>query len=309
MEKNKMEVVVKIFKKIFFIGFISILCFVLTGCTNKEEIKSVEKIDDTSNIKLENIDKNDDDENNENKISQEDKNLSEHKNNGNSNDKINQTDNNIKQEEETEIKNTENNLGEVVKVTATEIDLDMHFIIVNGFDRNGNIIWTYETQREVSPQWSSIEYFGDHDGIVYLNELGTLKMLDFQTGKVLYTNSEYQGGPSINRIDGDGNIYLYAMTGDMFFVSDKKGNTIKKIQLAKYDDGTGLAWPFTDPVMDFMYDENTGDWENIQIKFTTVLDEEQGEKIKSTEYTKLLVINIKNYNVELKILDTKVVYY
>lgn len=119
--------------------------------------------------------------------------------------------------------------------------------IVKGLDSNNNVIWTYETKEVYVAQYENLEYFGENNKKVYLNEEGTIIALDKNTGKVLWKNDEYKASGSIYTFDKDGILYLAAPTSPSLFAVDKNGKTFVRISEI---DPEYLYWPSEIKIID-----------------------------------------------------------
>lgn len=153
---------------------------------------------------------------------------------------INVGNNNKSNSVATEVQKPEEN--KVAKITHEYKHLEdtKHYLIVKGLDKDGNEVWTYETDRDYVPQWETIEYFDEHDGIIYLNELGTIVALSKETGKIIWKNAEYRGSGSQFTFDKDGYLYLAGYVSPRLFVVSPDGKTVAKIAYGEELDE--LSW-------------------------------------------------------------------
>jgi len=296
-------------------GAIGILYPYLVSNNRENEIISVNKPNEIANLELKNTISNTITNEEEIKQKEEETKLNDEKEQmkESENKQNNNTLNNKEQNKDTNdsISSNKTNISKkVVRVTCTEINTSMYYLILNGVDVDGNIVWKYETIKEAAPQLPTIEYLGDYDHeIVYVNEQGTIKVLDFQTGKVLYNNKEYGSGKSASTIGPNGEIYLYGLTDDIFFVVDKKGKTLREVKVKQQYSETGLSlldggYSLNgDPVMEVNYEN--GKFKNIVITYKCENYQEINGQGILTVYSREMTIDSNN-KVEIKDLDKKV---
>lgn len=258
-------------KILVYVGMLGVLGFCLTGCNAKEgEVKSVEKQNEVASIKLES----NNEVSNNTSIKQEEKQV-----------------NNIvsSNENEGQVKESYVTSCEVVNVTHTEINTDVRYIVVSGYDKDGNVVWEYKTQKESPvPQFTTIEYIGAFNNeIVYINELGVIKGLDYKTGKVLFSNSEYKTGSSLNDIDLDGNLYLYGLENNVLFILNKNGKTVKRFEVKNNISNSDLPNAMNGGEMELLYENDKA--KEIKIAY---------EGVSSSN--KILSINLSSYKVLIK---------
>ncbi len=99
--------------------------------------------------------------------------------------------------------------------------------------------WSYETIKCELGECSRIEELGSPDGMVYLNEGGTIVALETATGNILWANTDYQGSGSICNVDEKGYVYLASYNGPALMIIDSNGNTIHRAD--SYGD---YFWPY-----------------------------------------------------------------
>ncbi len=99
--------------------------------------------------------------------------------------------------------------------------------------------WSYETIKCELGECSQIEELGSPDGMVYLNEGGTIVALETATGNILWANTDYQGGGTICNVDEKGYVYLASHDGPALMIIDSNGNTVHRAD--SYGD---YFWPY-----------------------------------------------------------------
>ncbi|MBP3597486.1 MAG: hypothetical protein J6J60_08875 [Clostridia bacterium] len=244
-------------KSLILVGLLIVLMICLTGCGTKEIIiKNVEKDEEIAKIELnvnkdalkEELKENEDAskeelKENEDALKEEakaNKDILKEELNNSTDSNIVKEKNFIQEENNKNVTNEKFSEKEVVRVDFSDISAESRYLIIYGYDKNANIVWQYKTPVEVSvPQFTNLEYIGEYDHeLVYLNEFGTIKALDFQTGEVLFSNNEYQDGESRSLIDANGDLYLCGTykSEDFVFIMNKEGKTVKKIDVSKYID-------------------------------------------------------------------------
>lgn len=265
-------------KSLILVGLLIVLMICLTGCGTKEIIiKNVDKDEEIAKIEL-NV--------NEAALKGELDNVSD-----SNNAKIN----NSNSEENEFIINENSSNNEVVKVDCVDIYAEERYLIIYGYDKNANIVWQYKTPIESPvPQFTNLEYIGTYEyELVYVNEFGTIKALDFQTGEVLFSNNEYQDGQSVSHIDLNGNLYLYGSykLEDVVFIMDKEGKNIKKIDISKYVDEKKVPYAVDLVRMDTLC---SGE-EAIELHITY-----EGYTEENIDEETILIMDLDTYECEVK---------
>ena len=134
-------------------------------------------------------------------------------------------------------------------VMAVSIDLQIvsntenasHRGIVYGYDADGNLLWTYETEEIMIGQLDNIQDIITTDyGYIFLAE-GNIVCLDLYTGKELWVNHDFQGASLNWTIDYEGKyIYMCGYFGPALFVMDlASGETVNRIN----PEDDGYYWP------------------------------------------------------------------
>ncbi len=240
-------------KIINLVGIITILIVMLTGCGNNE-VKTYDK-EAQINTNLSNL-------SGENQSSNEN---TEDVNNASDNKQntIDSSKNDTIQENTKDSNETNNTQQNTTKDTKTKGSVDSvkfqlgHiegniYGMLHAYDKDGNEVWKYTTQNYLEAQYENVEYLdrSKAENRVYINENGTIIVLDKQTGKIIWKNSDFGGSGSVYIFDTNDNLYIAGSDGPDLCVIDKNGKTIKKIQSFNSE----YIWPNK---MEF--DRDTGD--------------------------------------------------
>ena len=127
-----------------------------------------------------------------------------------------------------------------IKTEIISAENASHYMTVTGVNKNSKEIWNYKTDKVFVDQNDNLEYFKTRNNIVYLNVNGMIIALDKQTGKELWTNTEYRGSGSKYTIDEDNNLYLTSSFSPILFIVNEEGFTIRNIRTLNIDE---LSWP------------------------------------------------------------------
>ncbi len=241
--------------KTIIIGGISILSLIgMSGCSldNANEVKVFDKQNNviSSNTEVDSNKNNtsttnteeDSNKNNTNTTNTEEgsnKNLVASNNGQSSNEKNGVGENNIDKSNNGDNKGNNTNTTEtkVVDVSFNLVQEEYTYAIIWGYNKNGDVVWKYQTQKDEAAQFDNARYFGTRGNNVYITDLGRLKILDLQTGKEKATSENKPGDKSAfftaKEIFGDedyGDNNLYLANEDALYIVDTKGN-IKEIKL------------------------------------------------------------------------------
>ena len=136
--------------------------------------------------------------------------------------------------------NTEENSKKVVKVTSKDGKNTEkgYTLIFYGKDENNKTVWKYETKMGVHTELTTIEKLKVTDDRVYINENGTITVLNKETGKVIWQNNEYNGASSSFCFDENETLYIAGYYGPDLFIVNKNGKTIKTLEF-----GNKYMWP------------------------------------------------------------------
>jgi len=119
-------------------------------------------------------------------------------------------------------------------------------------DENGNIIWTYTTQSDVAGQLQTLGTLKETTDKIYINDKGTIVVLNKETGKVIWKNENHKNTKGLytaNFFDNSENIYLYSNANpNSLIIIDKNGKTKKTITHPNMNDYCleGVYYEFTD---------------------------------------------------------------
>lgn len=97
-------------------------------------------------------------------------------------------------------------------------------------DLNGQTKWVYYGGSYPATELSHFSLILN-DGCVYLVENGSIKSLDFFTGAVKWTNSDFGGSPAEDAytFSSSGKLYIAGYYGPDLFVVDSDGKTICRV--------------------------------------------------------------------------------
>ena len=151
-------------------------------------------------------------------------------------------------------------------------------LIFYGKDKNDKTIWQYETKMGACTELTTVENLKVTNNRVYLNEAGTITVLNKETGKVIWQNSEYKGASSSFCFDDKETLYICGHYGPDLFIVDKNGKTIKIL-----DFGDKYIWPSGIKLVN-----------NKNIEVNVTIEEGAPESIAT------LVIDLNNYSIKEK---------
>lgn len=109
-----------------------------------------------------------------------------------------------------------------------QIDLDSsskRYMTITATDEVKDVVWTYTTDSSNS---GALEFLGEYNQKLFINELGKIVSIDKQTGSVIWTNNEYNGKDSHYKFDNNGYMYITSSTTPALFVIDSTGKTVRK---------------------------------------------------------------------------------
>ena len=97
-------------------------------------------------------------------------------------------------------------------------------------DANGRQVWSYSSGYYPVTELSHFQMILNN-GAVYLVENGSIKSLDFFTGRVLWTNSDFGGSPADGcyTFSSSGKLYISGYYGPDLFVVDPSGRTVCRV--------------------------------------------------------------------------------
>lgn len=123
-----------------------------------------------------------------------------------------------------------------------------NYMIIDGIDEHENKVWTYKTTEDYVAQVDLLEFLQVKGDTIYINEHAKIVAIDKQTGKVIWENSDYQGGSTYFKFDEKENLYLTGAMNPDLLVINSNGQTVRKIE--KVSDN--MYWP-TDLTFEEIY--------------------------------------------------------
>ena len=113
---------------------------------------------------------------------------------------------------------------------STSISNNQESAVLTAKNLSGQVMWTYRSGSYPAAELSNFSMILN-DGYVYLVENGSIKLLDFYTGAVKWTNRDFKGSPTENSYDfsSSGKLYIAGYYGPDLFVVDRDGNTIARV--------------------------------------------------------------------------------
>ena len=189
---------------------------------------------------------------------------------------------------------------EVHKIDHTEfLTEDGNFIIVYGYDKNGRIVWKYETKKAFPGENMSTELLDVDGKVVYVNDDDTIKALDYQTGKVIWECPNVSSANTSSFIDYDTKtLYLYSPVTNIFYAIDSNGKMLKEINMHDYvTDDSNLPIQSDYINMHPIHNNELDKTEAIQIMYTT---SEKNEFGKYEEVPRMIIISVLDYSVHFE---------
>jgi len=94
----------------------------------------------------------------------------------------------------------------------------------------GQVVWTYYSDYYPAAELSHFQMILNNE-YVYLVENGSIKLFDFYTGRVKWTNSDFGGSPANGCyvFSSSGKLYISGYYGPDLFVVDTDGTTICRV--------------------------------------------------------------------------------
>lgn len=135
---------------------------------------------------------------------------------------------------------TETPIPETTEAPAPQVNVvyeyktsdSQEYATLTGFDPDGNVVWSWDTDRCEVAQLERVSDIGQWQDRYYYVDDGTVVAVDAASGKILWRNGDFDGSPAgldATLIDKDGTVYLCGFFGPDFFAVDASGNTLKKI--------------------------------------------------------------------------------
>lgn len=122
------------------------------------------------------------------------------------------------------------------------------YAIIQGLDKDLNVIWEYTTEEVYVGQYESISYPWVNGDGVYFTCGGKMYCIDIVSenyGQVKWVSKDEVGYGCSFDFDEDGNVYVMGYDGDGFYVFDPDGNTLRHISELVFDDpedGQNCFW-------------------------------------------------------------------
>ena len=116
-------------------------------------------------------------------------------------------------------------------------------LIITRKDEN-DIIWTYRTEKGKINYPATVEFLDIIKDKIYINEAGTIKALDKETGKIIWQNSDFGGFSASFCFDSKGSLYIVGENGPALCIIDKNGKTLKKIEKLLSQHITWVSFPY-----------------------------------------------------------------
>ena len=113
---------------------------------------------------------------------------------------------------------------------------------------------------------------------------------------------DFEDGAIAFKISEEGTIVVYTLERQKFVLIDKDGKKIKEYDLANY----GEELPNFNGPHDIRIDEER---ETVDMEYELTIDENVGDKVKSTVYTKLVTIDTSTDEVSFETLNTETYEY
>ena len=113
---------------------------------------------------------------------------------------------------------------------STSYDNNYEHATLTAQNEAGQVVWTYCSGYYPATELSHFQMILN-DGYVYLVENGSIKLFDFYTGRVKWTNYDFGGSPANGcyAFSSSGKLYIGGYYGPDLFVVDRDGNTICRV--------------------------------------------------------------------------------
>lgn len=108
------------------------------------------------------------------------------------------------------------------------------YAVVNAYDINGNLLWSYRTNNYSTAQLNQTEGIGAISTGYLLLEKDRIICLDKATGQIKWANTDFRGGDPCWCFDSDENLYIRGYFGGGLFKISKNGKTILQTVLNDY---------------------------------------------------------------------------
>lgn len=115
----------------------------------------------------------------------------------------------------------------------------MEYAVISGVDAQGNVLWSYTTERYEATELSRVESIGKRGELYYFNDSGTITTLNIQTGDIVWSNPDFGGANISFAFDIDDNLYVCGYYGPDFCAIGQNGETLRRIE--QFDNA--YFWP------------------------------------------------------------------
>ena len=95
---------------------------------------------------------------------------------------------------------------------------------------NGSIMWSKTLDALPATELTRSQYLGINNGYAYVLHGGTILLLDPETGAVKKENSDFGGASASWIFSSSGKLYMCGYYGPDFYVIDKDGKTVSRIE-------------------------------------------------------------------------------
>ena len=170
------------------------------------------------------------------------------------------------------------------------------FIVIFGYDKDGKIVWKYESEKTPPTENWSTEMLCQVEGRVYINDNFTIKALDNQTGKTIWECKNVECLNTSYYIDKESYLYLYSPVTDMFYEIDNDGKMLKEISMYELNGNSYEGLPTQSNGIDIMDREEINGIVGITIGYTRGEENEYGEY---EEKYKMLFVSLFDYSVQI----------
>lgn len=140
------------------------------------------------------------------------------------------TDNNIVEENNQSLQNEGTGTETTSNVSSIQLENGENLVVVKGYDKEGNVVWSYSTKSTYTVDSSKLQYCEGKSNI-YVNDGGSLVALNKETGKKVWTKSDLKVADYTDGVEADNNLYLVAASPNyqMLVVNTENGKTIKQL--------------------------------------------------------------------------------
>lgn len=173
--------------------------------------------------------------------------------------------------------NTDDNTKKPVEIPVTvAVELQKNGIpeeakesgVIIGYDKDFNVIWEYKTEEVYVGQYENISYPELTENGVYFTCGTKLYCIDTTTenyGNLKWVNEANFGTGCCMTFDEEGNVYVMAYENPGYFIVDKDGQTVNRIEQFKFEDENDYSecfWPYFIEYVDgyiIVYFESNGE--------------------------------------------------